>query len=227
MESSRWWLTHAAVPALLAATLFVALQLGGDRLLAGTLYDPAGQGWLLDPGLAQSRFLYGGERALIFGAVLAGLGLLLAGCWFPGIRDWRRPIAFVLLSLGATTALVGAAKQATNVDCPRALVEYGGPRRFVGLFEDRPDDWPRAACFPAGHSSAAFAFVSLYFVLAAARPRWRWAGLGAGLGFGLAFGATQWARGMHFPSHDVVSAAVAWAVALATNAALYRAPDAA
>ena len=82
----------------------------------------------------------------------------------------------------------------------------------------RSDAWPRAQCFPAGHSSGGYAWVALYFVLAGRR---RWAGLAIGLGLGLAFGATQWARGMHFPSHDVVSAAVAWAVALGAYAGLY------
>ena len=36
------------------------------------------------------------------------------------------------------------------------------------------------------------------------------------------WGATQWARGMHFPSHDLVSAAIAWAVAVCAYTAAYR-----
>jgi membrane-associated PAP2 superfamily phosphatase len=214
MRADRWWIAHAGIPLLLVLPiLFWVLHVGGgDRALADALYDVAAQRWRLDPHEPASRLLYGAERALMIGAVLAGLGMLAAGLWYRGARRWRRPVSYLLLCFAAT-------KHATNVDCPRALADYGGRYPAIGLLEDRPDDWARAQCFPAGHSSAGFAWVALYFAWG---PRRRWAGLAAGLALGLAFAATQWARGMHFPSHDLVSAAVAWAVALGAYAGPYR-----
>jgi membrane-associated PAP2 superfamily phosphatase len=220
-NTRNWWLLHAGLPALAFMALFVALQRGGDAAMAHALYD-ASAGWPLDPQLPGSKLLYGGERVVVGAAVVVALGLMLAGFWHDGARQWQRSTGFVLVCLAVTLGLVAVGKHATNVDCPRALADYGGRYPFTGLFDDRPDAWPRSECFPAGHSSAGFAFVSLYFVLGAIRPRLRWAGLAAGLGFGVACAATQWARGMHFPSHDACSAAIAWAVALATYTALYR-----
>lgn len=217
----RWWFLHAALPALLFAVLFTAFSLGGDRAVAHALHDPSA-GWWLDPGRPISKWLYRGERGVIMAVVLASLGVLVAGTWRASARRWRRPVSFLLLCLAATSGLVSLGKHATNVDCPRALIDYGGRFAQVGLLDDRPDAWPRARCFPAGHSGAAFSLVSLYFLLGAVQPRWRWAGLAAGLGLGLAFASTQWARGMHFPSHDLCSAAIAWAVALGAYTALYR-----
>ena len=218
----RWWLLHAAVPALLFATLFAVMHLGGgDRAVARAFHDPSA-GWWLDPDLPVSQWLYRSERALIMAAVLVGLGVLAAGFWHAGARRWRRPVSYLLLCFAATGGLVSLGKHTTNVDCPRALVDYGGRLAHVGLLEDRPDALPRARCFPAGHSGAALSLVSLYFLLGALQPRWRWAGLAVGLGLGLTFASTQWARGMHFPSHDLFSAAIAWAVALAAYTALYR-----
>ncbi|MGH8443332.1 MAG: phosphatase PAP2 family protein [Nevskiaceae bacterium] len=204
------------------ALLFAAMRLAGDAAVAGLLYDPAAGRWLLDPRLPMSDVLYQGERHLIMITALAGLSVLLAGFWHEGARRWRRGTSYVLICLVATTSLASLGKHTTNVDCPRALAEYGGRYPPIGLFEGRPDAWPRAQCFPAGHSSAAFSFVSLYFVLGAVRPQWRWRGLATGVALGLAFAATQWARGMHVPSHDICSAAIAWAVALATYTVLYR-----
>jgi membrane-associated PAP2 superfamily phosphatase len=219
MGARRWWLAHAAIPLLLLAAVFGLLHLaGGDNALEGSLYDAATGRWRLE---APSQVLYGAERALVMCAVAAFLGVLVAGFWHRPARNWRRPVAYLLLCFAATTSLVSLGKHTTNVDCPRALLEYGGRYPSIGLLEDRPDGWPRAQCFPGGHSSAGFAWVALYFALAGG---WRFVGLGAGVALGLAFAATQWARGMHIPSHDIASAAVAWMVALSVYAALYRKP---
>ena len=201
--TSTFWVTHALLPALLCAGLAAAISIGGwDWAVADAFYDPAARGWLLDPALG--RALHGGERGLIFAVALGLLAALTQ-------RAWRRPASYLLLCLALTASLVSLGKHVTGVDCPRDLARYGAsPRARAG------------ECFPAGHSSSAFALVALYFLPAARRPRWRRAGLAAGLGLGLAFAATQWGRGMHVPSHDLVSAALAWAVALAAYTAVYR-----
>lgn len=218
-----WWLAHVLAPALLYLAVFALLQFGGgDRAVGDRLYDAATHSWLFDSRLPVSDLVYEAERSVIFALALAGLVVLIAGRWRPGARRWRRAVSYVLACLALTTALVSLGKHTTKVECPRALAEYGGRFPHVGLFAGRPDELHRGACFPAGHSSAAFAFVSLYFVLGAWQPRRRWAGLALGLGSGFAFAATQWSRGMHFPSHDVTSAALAWTVALVVYVTLYR-----
>jgi membrane-associated PAP2 superfamily phosphatase len=225
VEPTAWPLARAALPVLGLLALAAWLQWSGaDHVLAAALYDPAAGRWALDPATPLSRLLYQGERALVMAAAAAGLAVLAAGAFHAGARRWRRPVAYLLVCLAATTGLASAGKHLTNVDCPRALSDYGGHRPDVGLFGDRPDELPRARCFPAGHSSAAFSLVSLYFLAGALRPRWRGRALALGLGLGLAFGLTQWARGMHFPSHDAVSLAIAWAVAQAAAAAFRLRP---
>jgi membrane-associated PAP2 superfamily phosphatase len=212
---ARAWL---ALPvALLGAAAWLLQWSGADHAVAHALFDPVGRRWLLDSRLPLSQMLYLAERAAVITVVAAGLGALLASFCTAAGRRWRRPLAYLLVCFAGTTGLVSLGKHTTNMDCPRALADFGGTRPRVGLFEARPGGLPRAACFPAGHASAGYAFVALYFV--ATTRRRRWAGLAAGIGSGLALGATQWARGMHFPSHDAVSAAIAWSVALAVAAA--------
>lgn len=202
-EARTFWLTHALLPALLCAGLAAAIFLGGwDWALAGRLYS-AEEGWLL--GNALGRALHQGQRAIIGAIALAALMALTRA-------RWRRPASYLLLCLALTASLASLGKHVSGVDCPKDLAQFGAPARAEG----------RGQCFPAGHSSSAFALVSLYFLLGARRPRWRWAGLAAGCSLGLAFAATQWARGMHVPSHDLASAALAWAVAVGAYTAVYR-----
>lgn len=215
-------LAVAAWPA--AALLFLAMLLqwtGADHAVASVLQEGAGGRWLLGSWTPLSKLLYQGERTLIYAVVLGLLGVIAASFRLPAFRQWRRPATFVLACFVVTTGLASFGKHVSNVDCPHALSDYGGSRPYVSLLGRRPADLPRAQCFPGGHSSAAFSFVSLYF-LPGALPRRRRLGLAAALGLGFAFAFTQWARGMHFPSHDVTSLAIAWAVAAAASALFDR-----
>jgi membrane-associated PAP2 superfamily phosphatase len=135
------------------------------------------------------------------------------------LAPWRRALGYFAACMALVPLLVGALKEATNVDCPWDLAGLGGERPYVHLFGDRPDGLPRAACFPGAHSSSAFALLALYFVgLGLGRPGLARAGLALGLGLGALFAFGQQARGAHFLSHDLWSAFIAWTVCLA----LYR-----
>ena len=73
---------------------------------------------------------------------------------------------------------------------------------------------PAASCFPAGHASAGYAWVALYFFFLARRPAWRWRGLAIGLIAGAVFGIAQQLRGAHFFSHDLWTLMICWSTAL-------------
>jgi membrane-associated PAP2 superfamily phosphatase len=142
-------------------------------------------------------------------AVAALLGWILTLCcdrW----RHWRGETAFVFCALVLSVGVVGGLKVITNVDCPWNLEGFGGHRPYVALLADRPDDLPRARCFPGAHSSSGFALICGYFVLRMRSRRMaRWA-LAGGILAGIVFSAGQEARGAHFLSHDLAGAAVVW-----------------
>lgn len=209
------WVSHALLPAIAWLGLVVAIGvLGVDTLLSDLLYDAPSGHWTVGTGSWAYLALYRGGRALVIGTVLVSLVLLASSL--------RRPASYLLACILLTTGVAGLGKHVTNMDCPRALQRYGGDRPEIGLFEDRPDGLPRALCFPGGHSSGGFSFLALYFLLGERRRSWRWAGLAAGLALGFSFAGVQWARGQHFVSHDLVSAAIGWAVALGAYTVLYR-----
>jgi membrane-associated PAP2 superfamily phosphatase len=118
--------------------------------------------------------------------------------------------------------IVGGLKSITNVDCPWNLSGFGGHNDYFALFADRPDALKRAQCFPGAHASSGFALFAFYFVFRdRSRRLARWALAGA-IAVGVAFSIGQEARGAHFLSHDLASAAIVWFVQLGLYAWFIR-----
>ena len=226
MLDRRFWLNHAGWPALVFLLFAaVAATTGLDEGVARAwAFDPvandfigtgAGRWWAKD--LIHG---VGGQAIRIFGGLLFLLWCL--SFWLSILRRWRRPMGFVVVSALVGVGGVGLLKQTTNVDCPWALEGFGGDRPYVHLFADRPDDLPRARCFPGAHSSSGFALFALYFLCLGRNPRLaRWA-LALALLAGGIFAVGQEARGGHFLSHDVWSAALVWFACLGVYAFGYR-----
>lgn len=215
----RFLITHLALPA--GAALIISSLLmdgGGDFWVADHLYRLQGSRWALRDAWLTSNLLHrGGKNLSTFLAIAVAATCIWA--WrkkrsnkCAAYLRWPLLYLFCAYLIGALT--VSALKSFTNMDCPWNLVRYGGARVFVGLFETRPLGMPRGVCFPAGHASAGYAWVSLYFFTLMVRPAWRWMALAASLMIGAIFGWTQQVRGAHFLSHDLWTLLICWVVAL-------------
>lgn len=207
----------------LPVTAFVGLSillmgLHGDQWLADRVYAVEGHAWALQSDyVIQDVFHAGGRQASKVGWYVVLLFFAASLLMRPMAR-WRRPLLYLLLSTLLATALVGWMKRWTHMDCPWDLVRYGGQKAYYGLFAQRPLGLGSAGCFPAGHASAGYAWVALYFFFRATSPGWKWWGFGFALGLGMTFGIAQQLRGAHFLSHDVWALMICWLTALA----LYR-----
>lgn len=202
---------------LLAAVLASVLLMhgGGDRWLADAIFQAEGSHWALRDHWLTGRLIHDGGRIASALAWLAMLGLYLRALRRPGQAALRRALLFVLIAVALGTGVVSVLKSMTHVDCPWDLVGYGGTRMPLGLFTPLPAGTRPGVCYPAGHASAGYAWVSLYFAALLWQPRWRWHGLAIGLAAGLLFGIGQQLRGAHFLSHDVATLAVCWLLSLA------------
>lgn len=205
---------HWAPALVLAALAGLMMGTQGDQWLADRVYAWQGHHWAWRSSLVAERIVHLRGRDL---STVAWLGVLAA--WMvarvrAGLSQWRTPLAGLLVSSLLATAVVAWIKSWSNMDCPWDLTRYGGAHEYIGLISLRPAGMPRATCFPAGHASAGYAWMALYFFLLATRPRWRWLGLAVGVSLGVLFGATQQLRGAHFLSHDLWTAAICWACAL-------------
>jgi len=195
-----------------------------DFRVADALYQWQGGEWALQDHPMLEDWLHRGGRTFSQWMGATVIVALLASLTLPPLRDWRRPLLFLFLAVAGSTLAVSIVKHLVPMECPWDLTRYGGDWPFIGLLERRPAELPDTACFPAGHASAGYAWLALYFFLAVTRPRLRWLGLASALGLGLVFGITQQLRGAHFLSHDLWTLMICWTISAALASRLLRTP---
>ena len=206
---------HLLLPAILVTLGSLVLMAGsGDQWLADHLYRWEGGQWAFKDAWLTTQLIHkGGKNLSVLGALLVLLALLRSAFdarWKP----LRQPLLYLFLAVGLSTGVVALLKTWTQMDCPWDLQRYGGLHPFIGLFQARPVVFGHTACFPAGHASAGYGWIALYFFALQVRPQWRWAGLAVAVVTGLVFGISQQLRGAHFLSHDLWSLMVSWTVAV-------------
>jgi membrane-associated PAP2 superfamily phosphatase len=218
MMNLRDWRVLVLWPSVLMVIAFGVLVAAGlDRPIANALFFDAARGWLGEGAgdwWAHDLIHSAGRWVARVVALLALAGWALS-FKVARLAPWRREALYVFVGIAAATAAVGILKVMTNIDCPKDLTGFGGDRPYITLFGDRPNYLPRAECFPGAHSSSGFALLSVFFALRGrCRRAARWA-LALGIGVGVVFAIGQQARGAHFLSHDLASAAIVWWVLLA------------
>ena len=204
-SESQWPL----VALLLASVLLIGLR--GDLWWTDRLYAWEGGRWSLQSHWLVESVLHVGARRV---SALAWLGVVLA--WLvslvrPAWRAWRLPLGYLALAVLLATSLVSLLKSISPLDCPWDLARYGGTHAWHDLLS--PGVGMPGHCFPAGHASAGYAWLALFFFFSTVRPARRHTGFLIGLSAGLVFGLAQQLRGAHFLSHDLFAAAICWCVA--------------
>lgn len=199
------------------AGLLVALLIwdlsGWDLQLVRAVAGPAG--FSLRDHWVTTYVMHQGGRALGW----LTLAALVAQLWRPlpfardlPLAERRWWLATCLLCL----LVIQLVKHSSLTSCPWSLAEFGGAAHYVSHWRLGVVDGGDGGCFPSGHASAAFSFLSGYFALRGRYPvaarRWLW----TVVILGLILGAGQALRGAHYPSHTLWTA---WLCLAATVAA--------
>lgn len=126
----------------------------------------------------------------------------------------------LLLAVIGASLTIAVFKRISNTSCPWDLAEFGGVARYVSHWLWPMHDEGPGHCFPAGHASAAFAYLAGWFVLRrsapdVARPWLAWVLLA-----GMVLGLAQQMRGAHYMSHTLWTAWLCWAWGLAVDTAV-------
>ena len=192
--------------------LLLAWESSGLDLPLARLTAGGGQGFAGRDNWFAGVLLHDGMRHLAF-----ALGAwLLAGVWWPvGVlrRLARSARIQWLASLLLGVALVNLLKHASQTSCPWDLAEFGGAGTYVNHWVWGRADGGPGHCFPAGHASAAFAFVGGFFALRPVSLPLATGCLALVLAAGLALGLAQQFRGAHFMSHTLWTAWLCWIAA--------------
>jgi membrane-associated PAP2 superfamily phosphatase len=156
-------------------------------------------------------------------------GLLVAVRWpFAGLRALaRRERLQLALSVIVAVLAVSMLKSFSQTSCPWDLAEFGGTASYVSHWTWAVYDGGPGRCFPAGHASAAFAYLGGWFVLRRSMPRAAWTWLAVAALFGVVLGVAQQWRGAHYMSHTLWTAWVCWVAGWAVDFAFHRRPAAA
>lgn len=153
------------------------------------------------------------------------VGVLLAAIRWPFglLRDLTRHERVQLaLTVLASVLAVSLLKTSSRTSCPWDLSEFGGTARYVSHWAWGALDGGPGRCFPAGHASAAFAYVGGWFVLRRSMPRAAAVWLAVAMLLGLVLGLMQQWRGAHYMSHTLWTAWVCWTVGWAIDAMFHR-----
>lgn len=212
---ARFWFRHALLPFLLFVLLAAHFERTDlDLVCSDWFYDPLRHIWPHKRSWWADGLIHRGGRNLV--ALLALGALTLWGLSFRVVRlhPWRRAALYLVLVIALGTGSVAAAKALINRHCPWDYDRYGGSVPYTRLFDPAPSGSKPGHGFPAGHASGALSLMGSYFVFYGRRRRLALAGLAFGLGLGALFGFGQLARGAHFVSHNLWSAAICWYVAL-------------
>lgn len=218
----RTWLKYNAPPwvsLLKLWTLFVILVIAIayfklDFRLADIIYAMEGSDWTLSDSWLTKHVLHDMGKRFSISMGVGVLILIVASFLVERIKKLRRPAIYLFTSTALSALVVSSIKNSINVACPWDLVRYGGDITYIGLLQKWPDGLPDIACFPAGHASAGYAWIALYFFFdyLFESPGWRRLGAAVALFMGLVFGIDQQVRGAHFMSHDLWSLIISFSV---------------
>ncbi|AMM23134.1 phosphoesterase [Variovorax sp. PAMC 28711] len=212
---TRFNLRGPLVATLVALALVVAWDASGLDLAAAQWFGtPNGFPWR-----SNHRLILWMHEVPRFTSWALVIGLFLAIGWPVGVLRRLDKAARLQLALTvlASVLAVSMIKTHSATSCPWDLRQFGGMARHVSHWAWGVDDGGPGKCFPAGHASAAFAYLGGWFVFRRVAPQVAWLWLAVALVVGFALGLGQQMRGAHYMSHTLWTAWVCWAVGLAMD----------
>lgn len=199
---------------VIVSTLILFETYAVDLWLQDLFFDFKQQVWLVDRQNAVLKFIFYDGIKIAY--LIALLGLSIALIFFRShktIKHYKVGLSIVLASMICVPTTIASLKAFTNTPCPKHLQHYGGEYPYVTVLTAYPESFKREGsvrCFPAGHASAGFALMSLYFLFN--QPAIRKTALTSAIGLGWITGGYKMLIGDHFLSHTLMSMEIAWLI---------------
>lgn len=210
----QFWTTHFYLPLLAATAILTLLETTPvDLWIADRWYAWEGGAWSLRNHWFAYDVIHHHGKQMIVAIALTLIALLAFSSRSPLLRQWRRPMGYLLTCLIFLPGIVATLKHYTAIPCPWSVARYGGELAYQHNFSYPLGLNLGGNCFPSGHASGGFALVAVYFAAFRNVPRpglW----LLPGMLIGWTFALGQQSRGAHFLSHDLSTLAVCWFGAL-------------
>jgi len=198
-----------------------------DFALAHWFYQP-GEGFIGRRSFWLENILHTRVKQALIAFSLCVLAGFVLSLFLAQLKPWRRRLGFLVLALALCSSIVTPLKVATNLHCPWSLQEFGGSQQFRPLLGKPIESNKPGRCWPAGHASAGFGWLALFFFLRDRNPRSARVALAGALALGSLLSVGRMMQGAHFFSHSLWTLLLDWVIcALAYRLLLYRPPAAA
>lgn len=187
-----------------------------DSIVQDLLYNMQTQQWILSKSDQPYHFIF--YKSIKILLILISILLLVSLLFFRKIKiviQYKKGLMIVLFSLIFVTTISVEIKKHSNMPCPKHQIHYGGKYPDTVVWESYPkpyDSFEKTKCWPAGHASAGFALLSLFFLFK--RKRNKYIGLIIGLSLGWSMGIYKMLIGDHYFSHTFISMLLAWFIIL-------------
>lgn len=155
-------------------------------------------------------------KDVLIGAYVLILLQWLASFKFKSFRPKRFEMSYFFWVAMLCTAVVGILKSQSSHACPWSMTQTL-PHGYLWFF-----NLENGHCFPGGHASTGFAFMTGYFVYRLAQPKRAYFFLFSGFILGFAMGWAQMMRGAHFLSHNLWTAWIVWFINVVIYSWNYR-----
>jgi len=187
-----------------------------DSVVQDLFYNMQTQQWILSKSDQPYHFIF--YKSIKILLILISILLLVSLLFFRKIKiviQYKKGLMIVLFSLIFVTTISVEIKKHSNMPCPKHQIHYGGKYPDTVVWESYPkpyDSFEKTKCWPAGHASAGFALLSLFFLFK--RKRNKYIGLIIGLSLGWSMGIYKMLIGDHYFSHTFISMLLAWFIIL-------------
>lgn len=223
-NTGRFVRAHLFFPLLALLVTSAVISIGSiDRSLADYFYSLQGNSWAWKDTWIAEEFLHKGARAVSVVVALVLLLLVFVSRFHSSLAPHKKSLLYFFVATAGGSLLVSLFKSTLAVSCPWEFDRYGGDLFYSGVVEQlflRNGE----GCFPAGHASAGYAWISAYFFGVYYQSKWRWLGLILPLMAGIVLGLVQQVRGAHFISHDLWSLAVCWILSFGLYVVFFEVP---
>jgi membrane-associated PAP2 superfamily phosphatase len=135
-----------------------------------------------------------------------------------------RKISAFLFCMAFIPLVISFIKSKTNVHCPNDLADFNGRVPFRSIFDfssykEILKNYGNGNCFPGGHASGGYAFMSAYLVV---DEKYKAKAIGLGFILGTFMASYQTFKGAHFLSHTLFTFGFAILIISAVDSWLWR-----
>ena len=211
----------AIIVLILSLMIFYSHGSGLDSSLASYFFNPIDQ-WKFRDSFILEKVLHKGGVILTIVILLGFIGRLFYILKCTKDEKQMKYFSFVLLTSTLTIITVFLLKRWSTLPCPWNSVVFGGEIKAPSILSAFAMDLPKGKCFPAGHSSGGFCFLSMYFGYTIIYGKRNFKILIPGLVLGVTFGLTQQMRGAHFLSHDLMTILITITISWITSMIYYN-----